>query len=72
LIPEGLKRDKEPGHIFLKRAIWVIIEFWDKYFKENNKRDRSKYFKKYQKEHKEQLKKNAREWYIKNREIINE
>ena len=28
--------------------------------------------KKYQKEHKEQIKKNAREWYIKNRERIKE
>jgi len=33
-----------------------------KKYRENNKRDRSKYLKKYQKEHKEQLKKNAREW----------
>ena len=48
----------------------ILIQ--SKKYRDTNKRDRSIYFKNYRKEHKEQLKKNAREWYIKNKEAIKE
>lgn len=43
----------------------ILIQ--SKKYRDTNKRDRSIYFKNYRKEHREQLKKNAREWYIKNK-----
>ena len=43
----------------------ILIQ--SKKYRDTNKRDRSIYFKNYRKEHREQLKKNAREGYIKNK-----
>lgn len=44
----------------------------NKEYRKTNKGNRSIYFKDYQEEHKEQLKKNARKWYMSNREAIKE
>jgi len=43
-----------------------------KKYRENNKRDRSKYFKDYQEKHKEHLKEKAKKWYLENKEMIKE
>ncbi|MBA7541133.1 hypothetical protein ES705_33440 [subsurface metagenome] len=61
-------RVSEAEKYYYKNKDRILIR--NKIYRDNNRRDRSEYFKKYQEENKERLKRLAKKWYKKNRKTI--